>query len=324
MAPTGRPIEFGIQTNLHQTTFEEVLATWQVVEREGLDHAWTYDHLMPLFSNPEGPNLEGWTTLAALMAQVPRIRAGVLVPCNPFRPPIVTAKMAVTVDQLSEGRLEMALGAGWWEPEFRHYGIEWAALPERLAQMDEAIQVMQSLWTQDRTTFEGTYYTIRDAPFQPKPVQQPHLPLWIGGRGKKYTLRMAAKYADGWNVWTLPREDYAERLALLDQYCEQEGRDPKSVRRSLAARMRIDTSSEAARAAMLTEATASGEELPEGFEELINQALAGSPEEIAEQVGAFAALGVDHIVLLMDPPFDQEGLTRFAREVVPLVRAAGL
>ena len=324
MARSGRPIEFGIQTNLHQTTFAEVLSAWQVVEREGLDHAWTYDHLMPLFSNPNGPCLEGWTTLAGLLAQVPRIRAGVLVSCNPFRAPAVTAKMAVTVDQLSAGRLEMALGAGWWEPEFQHYGIEWAPLPERLAQMDEAIQVMQSFWTQERTTFAGSYYTIKDAPFQPKPVQQPHLPLWVGGRGKKYTLRMAAKYADGWNVWTLPREDYVARLTLLDQFCEEEGRDPKSVRRSVAARMRVDVSSEAARAAMLAEGTSGGEELPEGFEELINQALAGTPEEIAEQVGAFADLGVDHIILLMDPPYDTEGLTRFAREVVPKVRAAGL
>ncbi len=320
-----RRIEFGVQTNLHYTTYAEVLETWQTVEREGLDHAWTYDHFLPCFRDPAGPTLEGWTTLTALMMTVPRIRAGVLVPCNMFRHPVLSAKIATTLDQITGGeRLEMAIGAGWWEPEFRAYGFPYPPLPERLDMMDEAIRVMQSLWTQERTTIEGKYYTITDAPFAPKPVQKPHLPLWIGGMGPKRTMRAVARYADGWNVWTQPREGYEMLLGALEKQCEEIGRDPATVRRSVAFRFAVDKDPKTAQARLFKEAEDADQELPEGFEELINLALTGSPDDITEQLSWYTERGVDHVILLLDAPFPQDELTRFAREVIPAVRAAGM
>lgn len=319
-----RPIEFGIMTNLHHTTYAEVRSIWQTAEREGLDHAWTPDHLLPAFSDLGGATLEGWTTLTALLFEVPRIRAGVLVSCNPFRPPALLAKMATTLDEITEGRrLEMAIGAGWLEQEFHAYGIELLPLRQRLAAMHEALQVLQSMWTQERTDFEGQYYTIRDAPFAPKPVQRPRPPLWIGGRGKDLTLSAVARYADGWNVVTPPREEYVALLEALERRCTEVDRDPATVRKSLAMRLALDSDPAAARARLSREAEDAGQTLSE-VEPLIDVALAGSPADVAEQVAAYVELGVDHIVVLMDPPFHHEKVTGLAREVMPLLRAAGL
>ncbi len=318
-----RRIEFGIMTNLHYTTYEEVRAIWQTAEQEGLDHAWAPDHLLPAFSDLGGATLEAWTTLTGLVHEVPRIRAGVLVSCNPFRHPALLAKQAVTLDEITEGkRLEVAIGAGWLEVEFRAYGIPFPPLPERLETMHEALQVLRSLWTQDRTTIRSEHYTIIDAPFAPKPVQKPYPPLWIGGKGKNLTLSAVARYADGWNVLRQPHEEYATLVEALDRHCEEAGRDPATVRRSVAMRFEVDRNVAAARARLWREAEEAGQE-PAEVEELIDMALAGSAEEIAEQIVSDAELGMDHVILLMDPPFRHEKLTRFAREVIPAVRAAG-
>ena len=232
--------------------------------------------------------------------------------------------MATTLDEITEGqRLEMAVGAGWLEQELHAYGIELPPLRQRLAAMHEAIQVLQSLWTQERTRFDGQYYSIRDVPFAPKPVQQLRPSLWIGGRGKDLTLGAVACYADGWNVVTPPREEYLDLLEALERRCAEVDRDHTTVRKSLVMRLALDRDPAVARARLWREAEAAGQTLSE-IGPMIDMALAGSPADVAEQVVAYAELGVDHIVVLMDPPFHHENLTGLARKVTPLLRAAGL
>lgn len=314
-----RRMEIGIQTNLQWTGFPDLLAIWQTAEREGLDHAWTFDHLLPIFSDPHGPCFEGWTTLTALLVQAPRLRGGVLVSCNGYRHPAVLAKMAATVDVISGGRLDVGLGGGWAENEFQAFGLPFPPTGERLLAMEEAAAILRSLWTQPTTTYQGRWYTITEAPCEPKPVQAP-LPLWIGGAGRDLTLRTVARQADGWNVWAMPREEYGLLLAALERHCERVQRDPASVRRSILAPFAIAATA----AGVAGKQRELAQQFKPPFEEMLKHALIGTPEAIAEQVVRWADVGVDHLILVMNAPYSQEDLTLFAREVIPRLRAAGL
>ncbi len=213
--------------------YAHVLELAHHVERTGWDGFWWADHFMADGKDTSGPWHESWTILAALAASVPRLRFGPLVMGNTYRHPALLAKMAATLDHTSGGRAVLGLGAGWQENEHRAYGIPFYTVGERLARLDEACQVIKGLFTNERTTFDGKYYQLADAPLAPKPVSQP-LPLLIGGGGEKKTLRIAARWADEWNVWgdvaTLRR-----KMGILDGYCRELGRDPAQIRRSAVA-----------------------------------------------------------------------------------------
>ena len=314
-----RPTEFGIQTAPQHVSYAELLAIWQTAEREGLDHAWTFDHFIPIFSDPTGPCMEGWTVLTALLSQVPRIRGGTLVTGNSYRHPAVLANIASTLDVISGGRLEMGIGAGWWEIEYDAYGIDFPHISERIYQMEEGLQVMKALWTETRANFAGKFYTITDALCEPKPIQDPHIPIWVGGGGPQLTLRAVARHADGWNTFLQPREDYTQLLGALEKHCETAGRDPSTIRKSLAAPLVIDTGPAKLEAKLGAVAKARAG-TPE---EVRKRALVGTPDEIAAQVASLGELGVDHVILSLRAPYDHEELALFAREVIPAVRKAG-
>ena len=211
----------------------ETLAIARHAEATGWDGVYYADHFMPNDADVSAPVGECWTTLAALAAAVPRIRIGPLVTGNTYRHPAVLAKMAATVDIISGGRLVLGLGAGWQENEHRAYGIEFSTVGGRLSRLEEACHVITSLFANRRTTFAGRYYQLTDAPLEPKPVQSP-VPLLIGGGGEQRTLRIAARYANEWNVWGSP-EVLARKGQILDRYCEDLGRDPRTIRRSAQA-----------------------------------------------------------------------------------------
>lgn len=211
----------------------ETLAIARHAEATGWDGVYYADHFMPNDADVSAPVGECWTTLAALAAAVPRIRIGPLVTGNTYRHPAVLAKMAATVDIISGGRLVLGLGAGWQENEHRAYGIEFSTVGGRLSRLEEACHVITSLFANRRTTFAGRYYQLTDAPLEPKPVQSP-VPLLIGGGGEQRTLRIAARYANEWNVWGSP-EVLARKGQILDRYCEELGRDPRTIRRSAQA-----------------------------------------------------------------------------------------
>jgi F420-dependent oxidoreductase-like protein len=211
-------------------SWSDTLAISKHAEQTGWYSIWFADHFMPNAEDTSGPMSECWTTLAALAASVPRVRVGALVTGNTYRHPAVLAKMAANVDNISGGRCVLGLGAGWQENEHRAYGIDFSTLGGRMNRFEEACQVIKGLFSNDNTDFQGRYYQLTAAPLAPKPVQDP-LPLLIGGGGEQRTLRIAARYADEWNVWGTP-EILAAKGAILNRYCAEIGRDPASIKHS--------------------------------------------------------------------------------------------
>jgi F420-dependent oxidoreductase-like protein len=224
-----RSLRFGICVD-QNLGWEKNVERWRRFEELGFDSVWDCDHWVQP-SRPSGPYFEAWTLLAALAAKTQRIRIGVLVSSNTFRHPAWLAKMAATVDHVSGGRLELGLGAGWYEPEHRMLGIEFPKPKELVDRFEEAVRVVDLLLRQDVTSFEGSHYRLRDATFRPRPVQQPRPPLTIGAHGTRM-LGIAARWADGWNSFGTPAE-IRSRNAILDEHCVRIGRDPGTIVRSL-------------------------------------------------------------------------------------------
>src|SRR2546421_8530699 len=191
------PLRIGLKNSGQATTIEALRDVWRIADEGGFDHVWDFDHLASI--GPDGSQrsvYEGWTLLAAIAASTQRVRFGCMVTGNTYRHPAVLAKMAVTVDHLSGGRLEFGIGAGWAEIEHQMLGLEFHTTGGRIRRMKEAIEVCKALWTQPQATYEGKYYQLHEAVAQPKPVQKPHPPVWIGGAGEQLTLRFVAELAD--------------------------------------------------------------------------------------------------------------------------------
>ncbi len=218
-------VTFGIKTAQPGATFEELLAFWTAAEKIGFRSAWLHDHLTAL-PDQSLPSLEAWTLLSALAARTERIRLGVLVTDNSLRHPGMLAREAVTVDRISHGRLEFAIGAGNPKSiiDYQGYGITTSSTGERISKLEEALQIFKALWTRESVTFHGRFYRLDEARPAIRPVQQPHPPIWIGGSGNR-VLRLTARHADAWN-FTGPRERFAERVTYLKEYMERIGRDP--------------------------------------------------------------------------------------------------
>lgn len=308
-------IRFGVHAGPQHVTYAEYRNLWQQVEAMGYDWASVFDHFIPIQTDPEGPCFEGLSLLAALAAQTRRIRCGILVVGNTYRHPAVVANMAVTIDHISNGRLELGIGAGWWEMEHREYGIPYHTTGRRIRMLGEAAKVIKLLWTEHRATFAGRYYTITDALCEPKPVQRP-LPLWVGGQGERLTLRVVAESADGWNTFLMPEEQYRHKLDVLAEHCRAVGRDPRDIRKSLVIQALIgETESEVRER---TERIAQARGLTP--EALRRQAVVGTPEQAAEQILRYVALGVGDFLVGARVPYDYAGLQLFIEKVAPIVR----
>ena len=283
-----QPLRFGICTD-QNLPWEELVGQWRRFEALGFDSAWVCDHFQQP-SRPDGPYLEGWTLLAALAARTERIRLGVLVTSNTFRHPALLAKEAATVDHVSGGRLELGLGAGWYEPEHRAFGLEFPPPPELVGRFREAVQVIDLLLRQDATTYEGRYYQLREAPFRPRPVQQPRPPLTLGAHRSKM-LRIVAEYADRWNSHGTV-DEIRERNEILDEQCAAVGRDPASIVRSLY-----------------------------GWVSVLGLDPWSSPDAFLDVVGRYREAGISEF-LIDAPPVERFGvLERVAYDVLPVLRA---
>ena len=224
-----RALRFGICTDQNMT-WPDTVERWRHLEALGYDSVWDCDHLIQP-SRPQGPYFEAWTLLAGLAAVTERTRIGVLVTCNTFRNPAVLAKQAITVDHISGGRLEMGLGAGWYEPEHRMFGIPLPETRELVDRFAESVEVLDRLFREDVSSFEGRYYALREARSRPAAVQRPRIPLTLGAFGPRM-LRIVARRADTWNAFGTAQE-MLERNQLLDRECERLGRDPDTLQRSL-------------------------------------------------------------------------------------------
>lgn len=226
-------MRFSFKTSPQNTTWADMLAVWKAADEiEVFESGWTFDHFYPIFSDPTGPCLEGWTTLTALAQATTRLRLGTLVTGIHHRHPAVLANMAATLDVISGGRLELGIGAGWNEEESDAYGIELGSITERLDRFEEACQVLIGLLSQETTDFHGRYYRLTQARNEPKGPQRPHPPICIGGNGERRTLRITAKYAQHWNFPGGSPAEFARKRDVLAAHCADVGRDPKDIRLS--------------------------------------------------------------------------------------------
>ena len=234
-------MRFAIKTSPQHTTWPDMLDVWQAADDIDLfESAWTFDHFYPIFSDPTGPCMEGWTVTTALAQATRRLRVGLMVTGNVYRHPAVLANMAATVDIVSDGRLELGLGAGWNEEECGAYGIELGSLRERFDRFDEAVEVIVSLLTKQNTTFDGAYFHLHEAWCEPKPVQKPHPPIVIGGTGERRTLRTAARWAQHWNYPGGTVEMWQRKRDVLHEHCAVIGRNPAEIVTSVHLRLSPD------------------------------------------------------------------------------------
>ena len=223
-------MRYAIKTSPQETTFEGMRDVWQAADELPIfESAWNFDHFYPIFSDSNGPCMEGWVTLTALAASTRRIRVGCLVTGVVYRHPAVLANMAATLDIVSEGRLELGVGAGWNEEECRAYGIELGSLTERFDRFDESLEILDSLLRNEWTDFAGEHFTLTRARCEPKGVQRPRPPITIGGSGPKRTLRSAARWADHWNHPGGAPESIAAAKDVLHRHCADIGRDPGEI-----------------------------------------------------------------------------------------------
>lgn len=234
-----QPVRFGLFMTQAKKTWAQILGEFQLAEELGFDTAWLHDHLIDPEGGEERSFHEAWTLLAAIAARTSRIRLGILVTSNTFRNPVLLAKEAVAVDHVSGGRVILGLGAGWNEEEHRRYGFDFPSAIERVDRLEESVQIIHSLMSQPRTTFEGRHYRLVDAPLEPGPIQQPRIPLLIAAHRPRM-LRLAARYADQWDTFASltgtstdgVTDDIGQRMRRFDAACEEFGRDPTMIRRS--------------------------------------------------------------------------------------------
>ena len=299
------------------------------MERLGFDSVWLEDHLVMVpglhymmahkvipLSVMAPPVLESLTTLSWLAGQTRKIRLGTLVLCALFRNPSLLAKMASTLDVVSNGRLEFGIGAGYWKPEFEMYGIPLPKHSTRIEMLAEAIQIIKAMWTNDVADFEGKYYHVKQVLNNPKPVQKPHPPILIGGKGEKI-MKVAARLADSWNLpspWALKPEEYGKQVDIFNEYCRQAGRSPNEVVKSLGVRCLIDRDGDKAR-----EKAKRYKPDHETLDYFMKR-LIGTPEQCVEKLKGLKAEGAEYFTVHFYEPTDFNQLKLFAEQVIPAIR----
>ena len=287
--------------------YEAMTRVAQEAETLGFHSIWLYDHFHTVPTPTQEATFECWTSTAALARDTKRVRIGQMVTCNSYRNPALLAKMASTVDVLSHGRLDLGIGAGWYEHEYLAYGYPYPPTRERLQRLHEAVQIILAMWTQDEANFEGTYYQVKGAINQPKGVQKLHIPLLIGGGGEKVTLRLVAQYADACNVGgDIPTIKH--KFAVLKQHCAELGRDYNTIRRTTLIDDCAIAQTEEQAIAKLT--TAQRNDL----DELRRTQLIGTPAMIRQRLAEYEQAGVQELIIRFVDATQLESLRLFAQE----------
>ena len=295
-----------------QAKWAKAVETAQLAESLGFDSVWVYDHFHNTPRPAQEAVFESWTVMAALSQLTSRVRLGQMVACNGYRNPALVAKMAATVDVMSGGRLEWGIGAGWYAGEFAGYGYEFPKPKVRIAMLEETVQIVRSMWTEPETTFEGRYYRLHAGQCYPKPLQQPHPPMWIGGGGEQLTLRVVARHADYANFGGNP-EEWAHKAEVLKGHCKAVGRDYDAIGKTWNPEVLIREDEAELRAV----ARPSG---GQSFERWKLGNMVGTPDEVAEKVATYVAMGcTGFIPWCSDYPSDQS-LRLLGEKVIPQVR----
>lgn len=316
-------LEFGVllpqgwTDDLDALTFEHVKRYALLSESLGFS-LWAYDHFIPYreyrpFTGK--PMLECWTLLSAVAGITSKARIGQVVICNSYRNPALLAKMACTLDYISNGRLELGIGAGWYEEEYTSYGYKFPSAVTRIEQLDEALQIIRMMFTEESSTFKGRYYSIVGAVNYPKPVQRPHPPIMVGGSGR-LLLKVAARHADIYNCPFVSVEEYRSKDAMLREHCMSIGRDHNSIERSLLMRVIVGRDEDDLMA-RISKVKGMDESVDEFIARSSRHTLIGMPEDVASALQDYAAIGIRHFILhIMGMDEDSLALLRKACDMI--------
>ena len=307
-------VEFGVMLRQQKIEFSDIMDAAQLCDKLGFDSVWFYDHV--LGQGIIGIDiLEPWTLMSALSSVTENIRIGTMVLCNGFRHPPLLAKMAATLDYISGGRVEMALGAGWFEEEFRAYGYDYPNTKTRIGMLKESAEVLKRLWTEEEASYEGNFYKLNGAFCNPKPVQKPHIPLIIGGSGEKHLLRVVAEIADGWNCPATSALDFDVKYEVLKRHCEDLGRDVNEIRLSQqTVCVLVNNENE------LEEKLEKGQRRYGFFGDVGKLGIVGTPEQCIRKIKADQEKGISKYTIFFSDVLKKETLELFAREVIPEFR----
>jgi F420-dependent oxidoreductase-like protein len=307
-------MKFGLHIGQQNISMDEMRRLWRWADTAGFDWVDVWDHFYEApYIDGNGSCFEATTCMAAIACETKNVRIGVLVLGMNYRHPAVLAKALCTIDQLSGGRLEIGLGAGWHEPEYRGYGIPFPPIKERLDILEEGVQVVRKLTTEDRADFAGKYFTLTNAACNPKPVQaRPR--IWIGGNGEKRTLRIAARHGDGWNTPYTSADEFKRLSGVLDSWCEKEGRDPRSIERNenLSFHMAASPAHVAKAEKQFIETWGATAEAMRS-----RGVVVGLPQQAIDLVGRYADAGAARVNIAIRPPVDWDALEAWAKEVIP-------
>jgi F420-dependent oxidoreductase-like protein len=290
---------FGVHTGLQHISVDELRGAWKRIEELGYGWISIWDHFYGATGKPDDAEcLESVAMHAALACETSRVRIGSLVYSIGYRHPAVLAKAITTIDLLSGGRADMGIGAGWAQVEYNAYGMEFAATKVRMDQLEEGIQVLRGLLHDDVTSFEGQYFTLREARNEPRPAQA-KVPIWVGGGGEKRTLKITAKYADGWNVPFVPPEEFARKRGVLAEHCNSVGRDAGEIRCAVNVGLAWTEDSLVAQFGHLANYVRNG-------------CLTGSDEHVLDRIGQYVDAGADQVNIALRAPFDLDAIERLS------------
>lgn len=292
----------------------------RTIEDLGFESLWVYDHFHTVPVATQEPTYEAWTLMGAFAAVTDRVRLGQMCTCNSYRPPAYLAKVAASIDVISGGRLEMGIGAGWYEAEYLGYGYSFDKPSVRIGRLGEAVEIMRRMWTEDEVTFEGEHYHLQGAICQPKPVQDPHIPLWIAGGGEQLTLNVAARHASYTN-FANSVEEFRDKSEVLAGHCRDVGTDFDAIVRSANFNVVCEETEAAVddRVAWIVDhyrPFVDAERL-EGIERMFRK-TAGTPDQLVSQFREWQEAGMSYaLCYFLEAAYDTSGLERFAREVIP-------
>jgi len=290
---------FGVHVGLQHTTADELRGVWRRIEDLGFDWISVWDHFYGATGKPDDAAcLEAVAMHAALACSTSKVRCGSLVYSIGYRHPAVLAKAITAIDQLSDGRADMGIGAGWAKVEYDAYGIPFPDIKTRMDQLEEGIQCLRGLLHDEVTTFEGRHFTLTDARNEPRPIQA-KVPIWIGGGGEKRTLKIAARYADGWNVPFISPEEFGRKKLVLAEHCDAVGRDPGDIRCAVNLGLAYDEASLRQQFGAIAEFVRPG-------------VLSGTDDEILDRIGEYVQAGADQVNIALRAPFDLDALERFS------------
>ncbi len=307
----------GIPIEQHWDTMKSVAVT---IERSGYESLFVYDHFHTVPVPTQEVTYEAWTLMAALAAVTDTVRLGQMCTCNSYRSPAYLAKVAASIDVISGGRVDMGIGAGWYVHEYDGYGYEFAKPSVRIGRLRESVEIMRRMWTEPEVDYDGKYYRLQGAICQPKPLQQPHIPLWIAGGGEELTLNVAARYAQYTN-FADNIEEFVHKSEVLRKHCEDVGTDFHAITRTAHLLTVCEETEQGVEDRIAWIKSHVGQFAPRDRAEKVGEAfrhMAGTPEQLVERLRRWEEVGMSYPILYFaEPAFDPSGLERFGREVIP-------